>query len=134
MSTYPNVTNYSAHFTLKELACRCGCVTPPTVNENLGYLAVHLEQLRTLVGGPLHINDAYRCPTQNVIVGGAKNSQHLQGKAADVNQGFLTVAQLAHLAAEVPAFNLGGIGMYPTQGFVHVDYRQGVARWDETSQ
>lgn len=132
MDEYPNTTNYSAHFTLQELACRCGCITPPQVNANLGYLAVHLEELRALVGGPLHIDDAYRCPTRNAAVGGVPDSQHLQGKAADINQGNLTVAQLAHLAADVPKFNLGGIGMYPTEQFVHVDYRgNGPARWDE---
>jgi uncharacterized protein YcbK (DUF882 family) len=101
---------------------------------NLQNLAVHLEKLRALVGGPLHINDAYRCPPENERVGGAVNSQHMQGKAADIDTGAKSNAAFASLAAQVPAFNIGGIGMYPSQHFVHVDYRgNGPARWDENS-
>lgn len=128
---YPDSLNYSAHFTRRELKCHCGCTTPPEVDANLRTLAIHLENLRMAAGGPLHINDAYRCPRENKRVGGAKDSQHMQGKAADIDQGSLTNAQLAHFAAQVPAFNAGGIGMYPTSRFVHVDYRKGMARWTE---
>lgn len=130
--TYPNETNYSEHFSRDELRCRCGCETPPQVDANLGYLAVHLEQLRTIVGAPIRVNDAYRCPEQNARVGGAPKSQHMQGKAADLDTGVLSNANFAARAAQVPAFNNGGIGMYPSQHFVHVDYRgNGPARWDE---
>lgn len=127
--TYPNATNYSAHFTRAELDCRCGCPTPPTVATNLQDTAVHLEELRRANGGPLHIDDAYRCPTRNTAVGGVKDSQHLLGKAVDVSAAGIGVAQLAKLAEEVPAFFNGGIGQYPGEDFVHVDWRVGAARW-----
>lgn len=133
--SFPNLTHYSEHFSREELQCHCGCLVPLDVNTNLQNLAVHLEALRSIVGGPLHINDAYRCPAENARVGGAKSSQHMQGKAADIDAGDLTVARLGALAAQVPRFNLGGIGLYPTQHFVHVDYRgDGPARWDESHQ
>lgn len=130
--SYPNTTHYSEHFSRKELDCHCGCKTPPTVEKELITLAKHLELLRKEVGTPITVNCAYRCPKQNVAVGGVKDSQHLRGKAADLHQGRLTNAQFASKAAKVPAFNKGGIGMYPSQRFVHVDFRGYVARWDET--
>ena len=129
--SYPNDTNYSEHFTRAELDCRCGCTTPPAVATNLQNLAVHLEELRRANGGPLSIDDAYRCPTRNAAVGGIKDSQHLQGKAADVAAAGIGVAQLAKLAEEVPAFLNGGIGTYFDEDFVHVDYRSGQARWTQ---
>ena len=129
---YPNATHYSEHFSHKELNCHCGCKTPAAVELNLTNLATNLERLRVLVGGPLSINDAYRCVSENKRVGGVMNSQHLFGKAADIDTGSLSNAAFAALAAKVPLFNLGGIGMYPSQHFVHVDYRSnGPARWDE---
>lgn len=128
--SYPNATHYSEHFSRAELRCHCGCTTPHAVDLNLQNLAVHLEKLRALVGGPLHVNDAYRCPAENDRVGGVKASQHLEGKAADLDQGNHSAAELAALAAKVPAFRDGGIGTYPSQHFVHVDYRgNGPARW-----
>ena len=130
---YPDDTNYSEHFSRAELQCRCGCDTPPEVAINLQNLAVHLERLRTEVDGPVHINDAYRCPTENTRVGGAPHSQHMQGKAADCDTGALSNSAFAACAARVPAFNSGGIGTYPSQHFVHMDYRGTVARWTESN-
>lgn len=129
---FPNETHYSAHFSRKELECHCGCATPAHVATNLQNLAVHLETFRALVGGPVHVNDAYRCPTENARVGGATHSEHMEGKAADLDTGSHTNAQFAVIASKVPAFDKGGIGTYPSQHFLHVDYRgNGPARWDE---
>jgi len=33
------------------------------------------------------------------------------------------------LAERVTAFREGGIGVYPERGFIHVDIREGRARW-----
>lgn len=51
--------------------------------KNLRLLAQGLEQVRTLTGFHLEISSGYRCPKLNRHVGGAKTSQHTQGKAAD---------------------------------------------------
>lgn len=128
--SYPNETHYSEHFSRAELQCHCGCETPDHIATNLQNLAVHLETFRALVGGPVHVNDAYRCPTENHRVGGVPDSQHLQGKAADLDVGAHTVDQFAVIASKVPAFDKGGIGRYPSQHFLHVDYRNGPSRWD----
>lgn len=42
-----------------------------------------LQPLRDKIGKPIIISSGYRCAQVNRIVGGASNSQHLSGKAAD---------------------------------------------------
>lgn len=47
-------------------------------------LAAGLEQVRVLLGSrPIRINSGYRCPALNKAVGGAANSAHMLGYAAD---------------------------------------------------
>lgn len=43
-----------------------------------------LEPLRQHVGEPVIISSGYRCPELNRLVGGAANSQHVTGQAADI--------------------------------------------------
>lgn len=59
--------------------------TPPdSLMPHLFILAVGLEQIRKLLGGyAIKINSAYRCEALNTEIGGAKNSAHLDGYAAD---------------------------------------------------
>jgi uncharacterized protein YcbK (DUF882 family) len=46
-----------------------------------------LEVMRTLHGAPIIVNSGYRSPALNKLVGGAKNSAHLTGEAADITTG-----------------------------------------------
>jgi hypothetical protein len=46
-----------------------------------------LDPIRSLYGKPIYVNSGFRCVTLNKIVGGAKNSQHMEGKAADITAG-----------------------------------------------
>ena len=46
-----------------------------------------LEPLRTAYRKPIYVNSGYRCEELNRLVGGAKNSQHMTGKAADITAG-----------------------------------------------
>jgi zinc D-Ala-D-Ala carboxypeptidase len=55
----------------------------PDIVDNLRRLAAGLEQVQALLGFPLEISSAYRCPELNACVGGAKSSQHTLGQAAD---------------------------------------------------
>ena len=50
---------------------------------NLKLLAQGLERVRLLTGHALEISSGYRCAELNRRVGGAHNSQHVQGLAAD---------------------------------------------------
>jgi hypothetical protein len=46
-----------------------------------------LDPIRSLYGKPIYVNSGFRSERLNELVGGAKNSQHLQGKAADITAG-----------------------------------------------
>lgn len=76
-----------------------------------------LERYRSAVGGSVAIVSGYRDPAHNRQVGGASDSQHLHGNAADVPPA-LTVARVRALHA------FSGIGFDPRSGLVrHVDVR-----------
>lgn len=132
---FPNDTHYTPNFSRAELDCRCRCKTPAVVQDNLVVTAHNLEQLRIFRGRPVRVNDGYRCPAENARVGGVSDSQHLLGKAADIDaDGTNTgVDDLARTALGVPQYLTGGIGKY-YEGhglFVHLDWRNGTARWQE---
>lgn len=56
-----------------------------SVIDNILRLADYLEEVRSLFGNPtITINSGYRPPSVNKSVGGASNSQHLYGAAADI--------------------------------------------------
>lgn len=114
----------SRNFSTHEFNCRC-CgraeINPRLVDA--------LQELRDLAAAALRITSGYRCPEHNCAVGGAKRSQHLLGNAADIVINGRSVEETYELAEQVPAFRNGGIGVYPEQGFVHVDVRDGRARW-----
>lgn len=88
-----------------------------------------LEQFRALLGLPVRIHSGYRSVETNQLVGGARDSLHLLGKAADVSIDGLSAIELYALATLVPVFNDSGIGLYPAEEFIHVDVRGTVARW-----
>ena len=80
----------SPHFSLEELtrsemAVRKGIDNSPSqsVKNNLITLATNLELVRNLLSGPLHISSGYRCVALNKAIGGAHDSAHIDGYAAD---------------------------------------------------
>ena len=96
--------NLSPHFSLAELvssqvATRKGIenAPAPAIVANLTRLAALLEQVRALVGAPIAISSGYRSPTLNKAVGGASNSAHVLGLAADIGTAKLTPKALALL-------------------------------------
>lgn len=46
-----------------------------------------LDPLREWFGKPIYVNSGYRSPQLNRLVGGAVNSQHTKGEAADITTG-----------------------------------------------
>jgi len=97
-----NMTNLSEHFTLEEMtasqtAVRKGIDNTPSASvvENLRRVAGTLEQIRALVGAPVHVSSGYRSPELNAAVGGARDSAHLQGLAADIEVPGMTPQELA---------------------------------------
>lgn len=107
---------YSPHFSKKELACKCCGEPGPIASE----LIEALEELRKMAGCPLIVTSGYRCKRHNAEVGGAKDSQHMKGTAADVKAKTLTPLELCALAAQIPAIK--GIGIY--ESWLHIDVRK----------
>ncbi len=91
-------------------------------------LVLSLEQLRVSLGFPVHLLSAYRDPAHNRRVGGAARSQHLFGKAVDLNRPRM-VRNITE--AEVRAAGFKGVGMMSRTNpdVVHVDVRATPARW-----
>lgn len=87
------MTQLSPHFTLEEMissqtAARRGIeiVPPPEVVDNLKRLCVRLlEPIRITLQRPIIVSSGYRPPWLNTEIGGAANSAHLTGRAADIN-------------------------------------------------
>lgn len=87
----PSDEKLSPHFQLSEFlhsqaAVRRGLSNAPgpAALNNLRRLAQKLELVRTALGDvPLLISSGYRSPAVNQAVGGASNSAHLSGLAAD---------------------------------------------------
>lgn len=110
------------YFKRKEFACRCGCGTS-TVDAEL--LQV-ITDVREHFGKPVVITSGHRCIKHNANVGGAKNSMHLTGKAADIMvAGVSPMDVRVYLCNKYP--DKYGIGAYPT--FTHIDVRGNKARW-----
>lgn len=114
----------SSNFSRSEFECKC--CGEARVDADL---VAALQELRDLAKAPVFVVSGYRCPKHNAAVGGAKASQHMQGKAADIVIKGLSPYQVYRLAEKVEAFKNGGLGMYPQHGFVHVDVRGHKARW-----
>ena len=54
--------------------------------ENLRAIAEHVFQpLRDGLGVPIYVSSGYRCPELNRAIGGAKRSQHMEGRALDLD-------------------------------------------------
>lgn len=116
-------------FKVRELRCRDGSDTV-MVDETL---TVVLQCIREHFGKPVTITSGYRTAAHNAAVGGAKSSQHLLGRAADIRVQGVSVEDVAAYAESLmPGW--GGVGRYPvkagrTTGWVHVDTRADKARW-----
>ena len=123
------------NFNLSEFQCKCGCEMPDFVKKNVKELAKDLQVIRDKVGIGFTPNSAYRCPKHNQIIGGVKTSQHLKGKAADINIKGIEPSEVADLVEDLmktEAITKGGVGRY--NSFTHVDIRGTNARWNFTNK
>lgn len=108
----------SPHFRRRELACRCcgTCLVDP-------WLLITLELLRARIARPLTISSGFRCPDHNRAIGGSPQSQHLAGRAADVQAPGLNSLQLAMAAEQIPYLARGALGLYSDSPHLHLDVR-----------
>ena len=116
-------------FKVREFRCKDGTDTV-MVDE---VLTVVLQCIREHFGKAVTITSGYRTPAHNAAVGGAKSSQHLLGRAADIRVQGVSVENVAAYAESLMP-DWGGVGRYPvkagrTTGWVHLDTRAEKARW-----
>ncbi len=109
------------HFKVSEFACKDGSDTI-LIDTMLVY---YLEKIRDHFGKAITINSAYRSPAYNASIGGASESQHVNGMAADIMISGVIPQAIADYAN---VLGMGGIGVYKT--FTHVDTREIRARWN----
>ena len=123
----------SPAFRVREFRCRDGTDTV-LIDEGL---VVLLQCIREHFGKPVHITSGYRTAAYNATLPNAsKNSQHIQGRAADFWVEGVPVAIVAAYAEKLLP-GRGGIGRYPKDaahptrktGWVHVDTRPNKSRW-----
>jgi uncharacterized protein YcbK (DUF882 family) len=89
------------------------------------------DELRESFGKPCSILSSYRAPAYNKTVGGAPLSQHLEFKAIDIAIDSISPQRVyARLLGWRKAGKFtGGLGVYPSSGFVHIDTRGRNATW-----
>ena len=97
-------TALSPHFHVREFRCKDGS-DPIFVDTALVEL---LERIREHFGRVVVVTSAYRTPAHNAKAGGAKFSQHLYGRAADIANSrsqAVTDTKLEELTREVREHN-----------------------------
>lgn len=128
----------SPHFTVEEFDCHDGTKVQRRDYNGLEYLCrTYLERLRKKYG-TVTVHSGYRTKSYNASVGGASQSFHIytihdgNDQAADVSCARGTVADWARTInwlREHRRGGKGGLGVYPTLGFIHVDIRDYKADW-----
>ena len=121
----------SPGFKVREFRCRDGS-DAIIIDQTL---VVLLQAIREHFGRAVVITSGYRTAAHNAKVGGSKSSQHLLGKAADIQVADTTVEAVAAYAESLMP-DWGGVGRYPVKagrakGWVHVDTRPNKSRWTQ---
>jgi uncharacterized protein YcbK (DUF882 family) len=88
-------TQISKNFTMEEMTASGTALLKKIDNTPTLEIKINIKKLvnntlqpvRDLYGRPIAINSGYRSPELNKAVNGAVNSQHIQGKAADITTG-----------------------------------------------
>jgi len=126
----------SKHLTWEELACKDGTPYPEIWKTTRAVkLSAAFEMIRETFGDkPITVVSAYRTATHNRKIKGARNSQHVQGRALDLRPptGTKIFDFYRVIKAIAPDCEIKGIGLYKT--FVHIDIRPTIktAYWKGT--
>jgi hypothetical protein len=118
----------SPHFSLEELtfsqvASRKGFANAPNEIEiaNLTRLCITLlEPARLLLGVPLHVDSGFRAPLVNAAVGGALNSAHKDGRAADLIPIGMPLQQAFEILRASDLLYDQLIREFPSAGWIHI--------------
>lgn len=120
------------NFSLSEFRSKDGSPFTPEVIHHLQVLADNLQVLRDHFGKEITINSGYRSEAHNNKVGGAKNSFHMKGMAADIvvkDVAPYVVYKQIELLIKYGKMKPGGLGVYDT--WVHYDTRGKLYLYDK---
>ncbi len=118
------------NFNIEEFKCKDGSVVPDNLIENVSLLAKNLQVLRDEINRPIIIISGYRSPKYNRKIKGARKSQHMLAKAADIVVRGMSPKEVKEVITSLirdGKMHPGGIGLYTT--FTHYDVRGRNARW-----
>jgi len=118
------------NFALSEFKCRDGSDVPEELMDNVCLLAKNLQVLRDHIGKPIRVISGYRSPPYNRKIGGARRSQHMVAKAADIKIKGMSPTEVKAVIVQLikeGKMHSGGVGLYTT--FTHYDVRGRNARW-----
>lgn len=118
------------NFKISEFKCKDGTSVPDDLVDNVVLLCENLQALRDHIGKPIRVISGYRSPKYNRRIGGARRSQHMTAKAADIKVTGMSPSEVKEAIVELikeGKMMKGGIGLYKT--FTHYDVRGRNARW-----
>jgi hypothetical protein len=110
----------SEHFNSKDFNCKCKECRGEGFKIHLGLVGA-LEMIAEHFKKPVKIISAYWCEAYNESLKREKVSYHVKGKAVHVCIDEVPLSELFKYAEAIPEIN--GIGLYPQEGFIHLDTR-----------
>lgn len=114
---------------------------PQTIWHRIVPTLLVVDRIRLVLGHPITINSTYRSPRYNKAVGGESNSFHMRFMAMDFSSAHARARELHEVATSMRGqiFSMpgnggnfrfaGGIGLYVSSNFVHLDCRGTNADW-----
>ena len=95
-----------------------------TIERNINLLVDNvLDPIRDKFCTPVIITSGYRCPQVNKLVGGANNSQHMSGCAADFHvQGFTYLMMRQVFLNIYDTMDFDQLIYYRSKNIIHVSY------------
>lgn len=97
---------------------------PTHLRRNAYYITCVLNQL--LQECDFTLTSGYRCPELNKLVGGVKNSKHIECLAVDIVPANVTLDQFKNLL-EIRNryyYDIDKILMYPNKNYLHVSFKK----------
>jgi uncharacterized protein YcbK (DUF882 family) len=117
----------SAMSDLSEALADPGC--PPRAFDPDAIAILWEVATRTRLAGALDVHSGYRTPQVNRAVQGAGDSQHLKASAVDLG---VPAGRLPAAAEAALLLRKGGVGVYRSRGFIHLDSGP-VRNWSDGS-
>jgi len=136
-ATRPDTTQapepQTGNFQLSEFQSKDGTPMNASVKANIMHLIDQLEIIRAACGNkPITITSGYRSRKHNASVGGAKNSYHTKGQAADfkvIGMRPAEVYKIVESLMDSGQITAGGIGLY--KSWCHYDTRGTKTTWKD---